>query len=206
VDDERLADFRDTIGKLRERGSTYDELQEQYQKKLSFIRVNNTYYRTYQARDGVLAVGCLSDPLRKKLLKVLGLEDVRFQPGYDPLSEESEASDSALAKRAETIFREKSVGEWLTLLDAAGVPAGPVRFVEELLDDEHVIANNLVVEMEHSLAGKLRMVGPMVRMSETPVEAKSASPALGEHSAEILGDLGYSAEEIQRLKDEGVTA
>ena len=205
VDDERLADFKDTIGKLRERGSTYDELQEQYRNKLSFIRVNNTYYRTYQARDGVLAVGCLSDPLRRKLLNVLGLEDVRFQPGYDPLSEESEASDNELTKRAETIFRERSVDDWLALLDEAGVPAGPVRFVEELLDDEHVIANNLVVEMEHSLVGKLKMVGPIVKMSETPVEAKRASPALGEHSAEILTDLGYSAEEVQRLKDTGVT-
>ena len=205
VDDERVANFRDTIGKLRERGAAYDELHEEYRTKLSFLRVNNTYYRTYQASDGVLAVGCLSDSLRKKMLNVLGLEDMRFEPGYDPLSEEAEASDEALSKRAEAIFRDKSVDEWLMLLDEGGVPAGPVRFVEELMDDEHVIANNLVVEMEHSLAGKLKMVGPLLRMSETPVEARSASPALGEHSAEILGYLGYSAEEIQQLKDEGVT-
>ena len=205
VDDERLADFRGSIAELRERGATYDELQEQYRTKLSLIRVNNTYYRAYQARDGVLAVGCLSDTLRRKLLKVLGLEDIRFELGYDPLSEEAEASDTELTKKAEAIFRQKPVDEWLMLLDEAGVPAGPVRFVEELLDDEHVIANNLVVEMEHSLAGKLKMVGPMLTMSQTSVEAKKASPALGEHSSEILGDLGYSTEEIQRLRDEGVT-
>ena len=206
VDNERVADFRDTIGKLRDRGATYDELQEQYRNKLSFFSGNKTYYRAYQAKDGVLAVGCLSDPLRQKLLNVLGLEDVRFQPGYESLSEEAEASDNALAKEAEAIFRERPLDEWLALLEEAGVPAGPVRFVEELLDDEHVIANDLVVEMEHSLAGKLKMVGPMVRMSETPVEAKRASPALGEHSAEILGNLGYSDQDIQRLKDEGVTS
>ena len=90
-------------------------------------------------------------------------------------------------------------------LDEAGVPAGPVRFVQELLDDEQVLANEMVVELEHSKAGIIRMAGPMVRMSETPLQPQSASPALGEHSEEILATLGYTDEVISGFKKRGIT-
>ena len=204
VDDEPRREFLDLLGRLRARGAGYEEILEHYQG-LSVRRRHNIYYRTYQARDGVLAVGCLSDPLRRRLLEVLELEDIRFDPGYDPESEETETFDRDLAEKAEAIFREKRVGEWLALLDQAGVPAGPVRFVEELIEDDQVVANDLVVELEHSLAGPLKMVGPLLKMSETALAVTRASPALGEHSAEILGQLGYSDEQVRDLKDRGIT-
>ena len=136
----------------------------------------------------------------------MGLDDIRFQPGYDPDSEETAVFNEAMVTKAEKLFREKTVEEWLTLFDEAGVPAGPVRFVEELTNDEQVVANGDVVELEHPLAGSLKMVGPLLKMTETPLETRSSSPFLGEHSAEILSRLGYSADDIQRLIDEGITA
>ena len=162
------------------------------------------YYRSYQAKDGIVTVGCLSDRLRKRMADVLGLHDIRFEPDYDPTSEESIAFAEELVKKAEAVFIKKTVAEWLTLLDGAGVPAGPLRFVEEMVTDEQVIANDLVVELDHSLVGSVKMVGPIFSMSETPLEAKMASPALGEHSQEILEQLGYSSQEIQKLRDDGV--
>ena len=143
--------------------------------------------------------------MHKRVADVLELHDIRFEPDYDPTTEESIAFAEELVKKAEAVFKQKTVEEWLTLLDEAGVPAGPLRFVEEMVTNEQVIANDLVVELDHSLVGSVKMVGPVFSMSETPLEAKMASPALGEHSDEILGQLGYSAEEIQKLKDDGVT-
>ena len=99
----------------------------------------------------------------------------------------------------------KSTNEWLSIFETAGVPAGPVKFIQELFDDEQVIANDMIVEVEHSTAGKIRMVGPIVQMSETPLKAQSASPALGEHTDEILENLGYTPELIEELKRTGVT-
>ena len=203
VDLEPRTQFLQDLADLRSRGASYEDAMERY-REMTAIR-QGAYYRTYRAKDGVLAVGCLSDPLRKRMADLLRLDDIRFEPGYDPDSDEALASMEEVATKAEALFLQRSVDEWLALLDKEGVPAGPVRFVEELIDDEQVTSNQLVVELDHSVAGRLKMVAPCVSMSDTPLEATSASPALGEHSSEILSGLGYTGEEIQRLRDGGVT-
>ena len=204
VDHEPLSAFLEELSRMRAKGSSYLEIQEQYES-YRMKPTWNAYYRTYQTKDSVLAVGCLSEPLRKKMADVLGVHDIRFDPGYSPNSPEAVAFNEQLIKKLAMLFLEKTTAEWLSILDAAGVPAGPVRFTEELFDDPQVMANNLVVELEHAQAGPLKMVGPLVKMSQTPLETKSASPALGQHTAEILTALGYSAEDVQRLRESGVT-
>ena len=208
ADAERRAEFLDTLALLRDAGTPYEDIHGYYRDHFDspLRRVDSIYYRTYQAKDGVLAVGCLSDPLRKRMLAALGLEDIRFEPDYDPLSETAREFGKRLTAQAEALFREKSVADWLAILDKAGVPAGPVRFVEELVGDEQVAANGLVTELDHSVLGRVKMVGPPVRMSETPLEARTASPALGAHSDAILAEMGYAPAEIQALRDAGATA
>ena len=204
VDEEPRAEFLESIDAMRQAGVPYEAMQEYYREQ-SLFRRGNVYYRSYQAKDGIVTVGCLSDTLRKKMADAVGLHDIRFEPGYDPTSEETMQFNERLLKKAQGIFEQKTVAEWLAILDEAGVPAGPLRFVEELATDEQVIANDLVVELEHSLAGKVTMVGPPFSMSASPLEARRASPALGEHTDEVLAELGYDAEQVQRLRDEGVT-
>ena len=204
VDDAPRKEFFASLQHMRDHGAPFDEIYGQYREKLS-PRIGNVYYRTYQARDGVLAIAALSDRLRKRVADLLGLDDIRFKPGYDPTSREAIRFAAKLALEAETVFRTKTVEEWLQAFDEIGIPAGPVRFVEELIDDEQVVGNDLVVDLEHSVAGPLKMVGPLLTMSDSPLEAKRASPALGEHTDEILGSVGLSEEEIQALKDGGVT-
>ena len=204
VDDARREEFFASLQQMRDSGASYDEIYGQYREKLS-PRIGSVYYRTYQARDGVLAIAALSDRLRKRVADLLGLDDIRFKPGYDPTSEKAIRFTEKLATEAEAVFRTKTVEEWLGAFDEIGIPAGPVRFVEELIDDEQVVANDLVVDLEHSVAGPLKMVGPVLTMGDSPLEAKHASPALGEHTGEILRSLGLSAARIQALKDAGVT-
>ncbi len=165
----------------------------------------NPYYRVYHTKDDFLAVGCLSHALRVKFCAVVGLDDPRlaaaaFQQGTD----EARAIGRRLVEEAETRFRERSSAEWLDLFDAAGVPAGPVRFAEELFDDPHVIANGLVVEVEHATAGTLKMVGPPVEMSGTPLRPRGASPSLGQHTDEVLRAAGYDDARIAGLRRRGI--
>jgi crotonobetainyl-CoA:carnitine CoA-transferase CaiB-like acyl-CoA transferase len=158
------------------------------------------HYRSYQTADGAIAVGCLSQPLRKRLLGVLGI------PGTGELANTGPTdADHEIMLQAEQVFATKSTEEWVSLCDEARVPAGPVNFAEEMWDDAQVEANGMAVELEHSLVGRVRMIGPLVKMSDTPTEARSASPALGEHTGEILGALGYTAERIDALRKAGVT-
>lgn len=164
----------------------------------------NIYYRVYLTLDLPISVGCLSDPLRRRLLEVLGLTDDAMEPGYNPNTPEAMEYARGLEAEAEKIFRRKSSAEWLETLERRGIPAGPVRFVEELFDDPQIKANGLVTEVEHKEEGAVKMIGPLAKFRGTPMEANTPSPALGQHSSEILKELGFSGEDIARWKEAGI--
>ena len=134
----------------------------------------------------------------------MGLTDVSLDPGYAPDSVEAQEYAQALTERAEAAFRQKTSSEWLALFEQQGIPAGPLRLIEELIDDPQVQANGLLVEVEHQTAGKIKTMGPLARFSETTPPQPSASPALGEHTTEVLRELGYGDEVIERWKDAGI--
>ncbi len=191
------------LSALRAASASYEEILTLYQATHE-PPPGNIYYRVFSAQDGAIAVGCLSDPLRRRLLEVLELTDIRFAPGYDPDAPASKAFARELEVKAQDVFRQKSVAQWLEVLEERGIPAGPVRFIEELVDDPQVKAAGLVADVEHRDAGKVLMVGPLTSFSETPLSKPSGPPALGEHTTEVLRELGYEPEVIDRWRDAGI--
>jgi crotonobetainyl-CoA:carnitine CoA-transferase CaiB-like acyl-CoA transferase len=207
VDGPVRAELLDTLAALRAEGRPYAEMVNAVNtaRGLAGQAGANVYYRVYQTSDDFIAVGCLSHALRLKFCRVLGLEDPRLGSGaFEQRSEEARAIGRRLVQEAEARFRGRTAAEWLADFDAAGVPAGPVRFADELFDDPHVVANGLVVEVEHPAAGTLKMVGPPVQMSRTPLRPRGASPPLGAHTDELLRSIGYDDARIADLRQRGV--
>ena len=121
------------------------------------------------------------------------------------VDDDARVRGEALVAQAEARFLERTSAEWVAHLTEAGIPSAPVRFTEELLEDEQVAANGMAVDLEHQSVGNLKMVGPLVQMDGTPLRAGSASPALGQHTDEILGGLGYNESRVRELRDRGIT-
>ncbi|MEE2884231.1 MAG: CoA transferase [Chloroflexota bacterium] len=197
--------FLRTLSSMRNNGSHFEDIIEEYRQQLSPWRERDPFYRAYQCLDGVIVVGCLNDNLRKKMLDLTGLEDPRFHKEFDSEKEDFEALNTELSKNASEVFKEKSTDYWLNLFEKEKLPAAPVRFPEELFADEQVLANNLIVEMEHTLAGCIKMPGPILKMSETPLQAIKPSPSLGEDTFNILQSLGYTPKQVDDLVNKKVT-
>ena len=94
--------------------------------------------------------------------------------------------------------------EWVADFEAEGVPVAPVQFPEEMSDDPQVIGMEVMVEFDHPVTGHQQVVGPMVRMSETPTKAYRPAPPLAAHTVEVLLECGVSADEAERLRQAGV--
>jgi len=198
-------EFVDNIRLLRSVQVPYESLLEERQNYINRGPDFKTYYTTYQTKDQIIAIGCLSNHLRKKAAEVIGLDDPRFRDNYDPSEDGLQSEFQILIETARKKIAEKDIAYWLRKFDEAGVPAGPVRFVEELFDDPQVLLNDNLIELCHEKAGKIKMFGPIIKMSETPLSPKIASPPLGFHTDEILKMLGYSDTEISKLKLNKIT-
>ncbi len=161
-------------------------------------------YDDYPTADGRLVLACGNDGQFERVAKLLGhpewLADPRFAKVRDRVTNRT-AMDEAVA----AAFRTQPTAYWIETLHAAGVPCGPINAVSQAVADPHTSAREMVREVTHPAMGSYRQVGVPVKMSDTPSQLRRASPALGEHTDEVLaGELGYTAERIAALRAAGV--
>ncbi len=159
-------------------------------------------YETFQTADGELALAVGSERQWPRLCEVIGLPglatDPRFATNGDRVEHRWELRP-ILARR----FRARTTGEWLGVLDDAAIPCGPINDVVAAFGSPQAAARDMIVDVEHPVLGAIRQVGLPFELSATPASIRTAPPLLGEHSREILAELGYGPAEIDALSVEG---
>jgi formyl-CoA transferase len=157
----------------------------------------------YRASDGSLIIQAGGQRMFRRLCEALGapelVTDPRFVDGKRRLQHRP-----ALTVEIETRLASRTSAEWVARLTEFGVPAGPVLNVEQCFANEQVRTLPVVAEVDHPLLGHERLLGPGVNMERTPPRVCTAAPELGEHTDQVLGELGYTDDEIARLHREGV--
>jgi crotonobetainyl-CoA:carnitine CoA-transferase CaiB-like acyl-CoA transferase len=160
-------------------------------------------YRTYPAADGDLALAVGNDRQFALLTAEVGHPEWADDPRFATNPERVRNRRLVDGMVAEVIVT-RTRAEWVEVFDRVGIPSGPINRVSEALSSTQTAAREMVVEMEHPVAGSLRMLGLPVGLSETPASIRREPPALGADTDAVLGELGYSSEEIAALRASGV--
>jgi formyl-CoA transferase len=163
----------------------------------------NAPYQAVRTSDGHITIGATTPGNWQAFAAALGIEhlsdDERFATG--PLRRQNY---QALVALIEEVTTTNSSDHWYRLLEKAGVPCGVLYTLDQMLEDEHVRARGVVRELEHTTLGKVRATGSPVRLSRTPLRLERAGPLLGEHTLELLEELGIR--DIESLEQGGVVA
>src|SRR5262247_934035 len=161
-------------------------------------------YQTFRTRTRDLALAVGSEKLWKIFCPVIGRPELADDPRYRTNAERARNRESLIAALQET-FLTRPYEEWEQILLDKGIPFGAINRIAEVVDHPQVKARGALVEMSHPSAGKVRMVGVPVRVSETPGAVRTPSPTLGEHTEEVLrGLLELPADEVAALRAAGV--
>jgi crotonobetainyl-CoA:carnitine CoA-transferase CaiB-like acyl-CoA transferase len=160
-------------------------------------------YQALRASDGFFTVGATSPRNWEACCDVFGLAELKRDPRFAETNLRHQ-NRRELTPIIEEVTQTRSAKHWVDALTKAGVPCGLLQTYDQVFHDPHLVARRFFQDAPHTKLGPVRQIGSPMRLSETPPRMVRAGPLLGEHSTEILGELGYSQEEIRRLSADGV--
>jgi crotonobetainyl-CoA:carnitine CoA-transferase CaiB-like acyl-CoA transferase len=162
----------------------------------------NGPYQAFETNDGYINVGASNQKMYPMLCELLDCaelgQDPRFATGHARMANLDTLIDLLNAR-----FRERTTAEWLERLEAVGIPAGPVLSISEMLVHPQTRAREMVVAVDHPVAGKVETIGMPAKFSGTPTEIARPAPLYGQHTREVLSEAGFSKSEIDGLIAEG---
>jgi crotonobetainyl-CoA:carnitine CoA-transferase CaiB-like acyl-CoA transferase len=161
----------------------------------------NGPYQAFEASDGWLTVGAGNQANWLRMLEAMELRALADDPRFADNAKRMQHLDALTVLLAER-FRQRSTADWLARFAQVGVPAGPVLDIKQMHLDPQTEAREMLVEVTHPKAGKVKTIGLPVKFSATPGKVANAAPLLGEHSRAILAEHGYAAAEIDALAAE----
>jgi crotonobetainyl-CoA:carnitine CoA-transferase CaiB-like acyl-CoA transferase len=155
-------------------------------------------YQAFQTSDGWLNIGSANQGLWKKLTALLGVPELAEDPRFvEPKDRMENLAD--LVGELSGFFKTDTTAAWQQKLEDAGIPAGPVLNIDQMTSNEQTLAREMVQDVGASTGSSLRVLGHPVKYSETPAKINRRAPGVGEHTAEVLAEVGYSEEEILEM-------
>jgi crotonobetainyl-CoA:carnitine CoA-transferase CaiB-like acyl-CoA transferase len=162
----------------------------------------NAPHGAFRAKDGYIAIAADSAHFWKRFCQILELDplsdDPRFKTNADRV-----ANKHLLQEIVEGVTSTHEGRYWLEKFEAAEIPCGPVNTYAEVFKDPHVLAREMLMQVQHPVAGPVQMTGINVKLTKTPGELRLPAPTLGQHTSEVLHTLGYTDEAIDKLKSAG---
>jgi CoA:oxalate CoA-transferase len=160
-------------------------------------------FETFDTADGVIMISVGNDNLWAKFCRAIGKEEYIDDERFDRNPKRFDNYKILRPLMAEVLMT-KTTAQWQKIFDGIGVPNGPVNSIEMAVNDPQVIAREMIVEVDHPVAGMTKVPGIAIKMSETPGSIAAPAPVLGQHTGEILaGLLGKSQSEIAHLREIG---
>ena len=147
-----------------------------------------TPFSSFTAKDGHIIVGAGNERLWVKLCNILGKSELLADARFDTNSNRT-AHVKELSAILNDVFKQKTIHEWMEVLETAELPCAPINTVADIVNDPQIKARNMIVELEHPVAGHLKMAGVPVKMSVTPCAVERPAPMLGQHTAELLKEI-----------------
>ena len=162
-------------------------------------------YQAFETSDGYVNIGAANQANWERLCAAIGRDELVTDPRFvEPRDRMENLSD--LVSTLEKTFAQHTSDHWLETLEAAGVPAGPINDLAEVYSDPQVRAREMMVETDHPVAGRVKNIGIPIKLSETPGRFQRPAPTLGQHTDEVLSELGCSPDEIEKLRATGAVA
>lgn len=163
-----------------------------------YPRPVSPFRRPYRTVDGYIAVVPYNDKQWLRFFELIGRGELASDPRFSTIAQRTQNID-ALYQILDDVVGSRSSTEWLRILREQDIPAVPVQHPEQLLDDPQLVATGFFRELQHPSEGAIVAMDSPLRLSGSPVGLRRHAPRLGEHSREILTELGYSADRIDQL-------